>query len=94
MFSYVDLVRAEIAMDAEERFAVTIPDEDRDGWRTLSDVVQSVVRHASGTAAERDVFNWVRTLMVEAYKVTMELTRESDVFSDYDRATAWFFARE
>ncbi len=94
MFSYIDLVRVEIAMDAEEWFGVTIPEEETDGWRSLGDVAQSVVRRGGGRATEEEVFNWLRTLLVEAYGVSMELTPEGDVFGDYDRVTAWFFARK
>ncbi len=92
MFSHVDLVRIEIALEVGERFGVTISDEETDGWRTLGDVARSVVGHADGTATEPEVFDWVRTLIVEGYGDTeaANLTADSDVFSDYDRATAWF----
>ena len=93
MFSYVDLVRVEIALDAEVRFDITIPEIETDGWRTLGDVVRSVAGHAGGRPTEADAFAWVRALMTEAYGVSMELTPEGDVFGDYDRVTAWFFAR-
>lgn len=92
MFSYVDLVRVEIALEIGERFGVTISDEEADGWQTLGDVARSVVSHADGVATESEVFDWVRTLIVEGYGDTeaASLTAESAVFSDYDRATAWF----
>jgi hypothetical protein len=94
MFSYVDLVRVEIAMEIEERFGVTISDEQTDGWLTLGDVARAVVGRAGMTATEAEVVDWVRTLMVEGYGATelTQLTPEGDVFSDYDRATAWFSA--
>lgn len=95
MFSYVDLVRVEIALELGERFGVTISDEETDGWQTLGDVARSVVVRADGTATESEVFEWVRTLIVEGYGDTeaAALTADSDVFSDYDRATAWFGAK-
>ena len=94
VFSYVDLVRGEIAMDAEERFGVTISDEETDGWRTLGDIARTVAGRAGGRATEAEVFDWARTVMVEAYGVLTELRPESDVFGDYDQVTAWFFARK
>jgi hypothetical protein len=50
------------------------------------------VGHAGGAATESEVFEWVRTLIVEGYGDTevAKLTAESDAFSDYDRATTWF----
>jgi hypothetical protein len=80
MFSYVDLVRVEIAMEASEQFGVTIPDEETDGWRTLGDVAVCVVGRADGTATESEVFEWVRTFIVEGYGDTevAKLTAESD----------------
>jgi hypothetical protein len=92
MFSYVDLVRGEIAMEVGERFGVTIPDEETDRWRTLGDVARSVAERAGGTVTEANVFHWVRTLIIEGYGVTTELTPEGDAFGDYDRAIAWFMA--
>lgn len=94
MFSYIDLVRVEIALEAEEQFNVTIPEPETDGWLTLGDVARSVVGHGA-TATETEVVSWVRTLLVEDYGATevAELTAVGDVFSDYDRATAWFLAR-
>lgn len=94
MFSYVDLVRVEIAMDAEERFDITISEEETDDWRTLGDVARIVAGRTGGKTAEAEVFDWLRTLMTESYGVVMELTPEGDVFGDYDRVTAWFFARK
>jgi hypothetical protein len=90
VFSYVDLVRVEIALEAEEQFGVTIPDEETDGWRTLADVALSVAGRAGGKATEAAVFDWLRTLIAEGYGVSAELTPEEDVFSDYDRMVAWF----
>jgi hypothetical protein len=94
MFSYVDLVRGEIALELEERFEITIPDEETDGWLTLGDVARSVVGRVGGTVTETEVFSWVRTLMVEGYGATelAEVTPDGDVFSDYERATTWFLA--
>ena len=91
MFSYIDLVRMEIALNVGERFGVDVSEES-DGWRTLGDIARSVVGRAGGTATELEVICWVRTLIVEGYGVTTELTPEGDVFGNYDRATAWFFA--
>ena len=95
MFSYVDLVRAEIALDAEERFGITIPDEETDNWLVLGDVARTVAGRAGALATEAEIVDWVRTLLVECYgaRELMEVGPEVDVFSDYDRATAWFFAR-
>ena len=93
MFSHVDLVRVEIALDAEVRFDITIPEVETDDWRTLGDVARTVAGHAGGRTTEAEAFAWVRALMAEAYGVSMELTPEGDVFGDYDRVTAWFFAR-
>jgi hypothetical protein len=92
VFSYVDLVRGDIALALGERFGVTISDEETDGWQTLGDVARSVVSHADGAASESEVFDWVRTLIVEGYGDTeaTKLKADCDVFSDYDRATAWF----
>ena len=94
MFSYVDLVRLEIALDAERRFGVTIADEETGGWLTLGDVARLVAGRTGGRVAEAEVFDYVRTLMTEAYGVSIELTPEGDVFEDYDRVTGWFFARK
>jgi hypothetical protein len=92
VFSYVDLVRVEIALEVEERFGVTIPDEETTGWQNLGDVARSVLEHDGGAATEAEVFDWVRTLIVEGYGVTKELTPECDVFGEYDTAVAWFMA--
>jgi hypothetical protein len=94
VFSYVDLVRVEIAMDVEERFDITIPDDEAVGWQTLGDVARSVAVRGGGRKAEKNAFDWARKLMKEAYGVSMELTPECDVFSDYDQVTAWFAARK
>ena len=72
MFSYVDLVRVEIALEAEEQFGVTIPDEETDGWRTLGDAARSVAGRAGGAATEAEVFDWLRTLIAEGYGVAEE----------------------
>ena len=80
MFSYVDLVRTEISLEVGKRFGVTIPEEETDGWRSLGDVARSVVGHACAKATEAEVFDWVRTLIVEGYGVSTELTPEGDVF--------------
>lgn len=92
MFSYVDLVRMELALEVEQRFNTSIPDSELDEWLTLGDVARSVVGHVA-TATEAEVVNWVRTFLVEDYGATevAHLTAADDVFSDYDRATAWFF---
>ena len=94
MFSYVDLIRLEIATEAETQFNVTISDQVTAGWRTLGDVARSIVGHSGATATEAEVFNWIRTLLVEGYGATevADLTADGDVFSDYDRAHAWFSA--
>jgi hypothetical protein len=92
VFSYMDLVRTEIALEVGERFGVTIPEEEMYSWRALGDVARSVVGQAGRKATEAEVFDWVRTLIVEGYGVSTELTSEGDVFGDYDRATAWFMA--
>ena len=94
MFSYVDLVRVEIAMDAEERFDITIPEEETDGWQTFGDLARSVAGHANGRVTEAEAFDWVCTLMTKVYGVSMELTPDDDVFGNYDRVTGWFFARK
>ncbi|HEY1378443.1 MAG TPA: hypothetical protein VGF55_16715, partial [Gemmataceae bacterium] len=44
------------------------------------------------TATEAEVFDWLRTLIAEGYGVATGLTPEDDVFSDYDRMTAWFMS--
>ena len=92
MFSYVDLVRVEIAMEVERQFNVTISESETDDWLTLGDVARSVVGHAPGGVTEAGIFDWVRTLIVEGYGDTeaANLTADSEVFSDYDRATTWF----
>src|SRR5438105_1763126 len=59
VFSYIDLVRVEIAMEVGERFGVAIPDEETDRWRSLGDVARSVVARASGAASEAEIFGWV-----------------------------------
>ena len=94
MFSYVDLVRVQISLMAEERFAATIPDEVIDNWVTLGDVARSVAERADTMVVESDVVDWVRTLLVEQCGAA-ELAQagpEFDIFSDYDRATSWFFS--
>ena len=93
MFSYVDLVRVEIALAAEERFGAAISDEETDGWLTLGDVARSIVGHAGTTVTESAVVEWVRSLLLEGCGATelAELGPEGDIFSDYDRATTWFF---
>jgi hypothetical protein len=90
LFSYIDLVRAEIAMEAGDRFSVHITDEETDGWRTLGDAARSVVRGTGGAVTEAQVFDWLRTLIAEGYGVSAELAPEDDLFGDYDRMTAWF----
>jgi hypothetical protein len=94
MFSYVDLVRVQISLKAEERFAATIPDEEIDNWVTLGDVARSVAERADTMVTESDVINWVRTLLVEGCgaEELAQVGPESDIFSDYDRATSWFFS--
>lgn len=95
MFSYVDLVRVEIAMEAETHFNITIPEAEMDRWRTLGDVARSVVSRSEVPATEPFVFEWVRKLIVEGYGDTEaeKLTADSDAFGDYDRATTWFSSR-
>ena len=34
MFSYINLVRVEIALEVGERFNVTIQDEETEGWQS------------------------------------------------------------
>jgi hypothetical protein len=94
MFSYVDLVRAEIGMEAETRFDVTIPEPEMNTWLTLGDVARSIVGRAGPRTMEVEAVNWVRTLIVEGYGATevADLPAAGDVFSDYDRAWAWFLA--
>jgi hypothetical protein len=92
VFSYIDLVRAEIALEVGERFGVNIPDEETDGWRSLGDMARSVVARAGVAATEAEVFGWVRGLIADGYGVTAELTPAEEVFADYDRMTAWFAA--
>ena len=91
MFSYVDLVRAEIAIEVGDQFGVTIPEGETDRWRTLGDVSRSVVRHAGGKTTEPDVFAWVRALIADGYGVAA-VTPDEGVFGDYDRMTSWFMA--
>jgi hypothetical protein len=94
MFSYVDLVRVEISLELMQQYRGAIPDEEMNGWLTLGDVARSVVGCVGGTMTESEVFDWVRTLMVEGYGATelAEISPDGDVFGDYDRATAWFGA--
>jgi hypothetical protein len=92
MFSYVDLVRIEIALEVGERFGVTIPDEETDGWRTLGDVARLVVQRAGAATTEREVFDWVRALIADGYGVAAALMPDEEVFGDYDRMTSWFMA--
>ncbi len=92
MFSYVDLVRVEIALEVGERFGVTIPDEEADGWRSLGDIARSVAARTGGAATEAEVFGWVRGLIADGYGVPVELTPDEPVFADYDRMTGWFMA--
>ncbi len=94
MFSYVDLVRVEIALDAEAQFGVSISDEETDDWHTLGDIARMIVDRNSGKATEAEVFDWLRTLMAETYGVSMELTPDGNVFGDYDQVTGWFFNRK
>jgi hypothetical protein len=92
LFSYIDLVRLAIALEVGERFGVDIAREEFETWRTLGDVARSVVARDGGTATEAQVFEWLRARIVEDCGATelAELTADGDVFSDYDRATAWF----
>jgi hypothetical protein len=92
MFSYTDLVRAEIAMEIDERFDFPIPDAECNGWRTLGDVARSIAGRAVGTVTEAEAFDWVRTLIAEGYGVSTRFAPEDDVFGDYDRMIAWFGA--
>lgn len=94
MFSYVSLVRMEIALEAEKQFAVTISDAEIDEWLTLGDLARSIVGHAGNSVTEAEAVNWVRTLIVEGYgdSEAVSLTADDEVFSDYERATAWFHA--
>ena len=93
MFSYVDLVRAEIAVEVGNRFSVTIPDGETDDWRTLKDVARSVIDLSNDNAIEREVVQWVQTLLVEGYDVPKEiLTADADIFGDADQAASWFSA--
>lgn len=92
MFSYADLVRTEIALEVGSWFRVTISDDEMGGWQTLGDVARSVVIHNNMAATELEVFDWIRTLIMEGYGDTeaAKLGAETAVFSDYDRATTWF----
>jgi hypothetical protein len=92
VFSYIDLVRVEIALEAEEQFGITILDEETEGWRTLGDVARSVAGRAGGRVTEAEIFDWLRTLIAEGYGISAQLTPEEGVFSDYDRMTAWFLS--
>jgi hypothetical protein len=94
VFSYIDLVRLTIALDVEEQFGAAIADEEMDAWRTLGDVARSVVARASKATTEEQVFEWVRMRIVEVCGATelAGLDADGDVFSDYDRSTAWFMA--
>jgi hypothetical protein len=92
VFSIIDLVRAEIALEAGERFGVYIPDEETDGWRSLGDIARAVVARASGATNEAEVVDWARVLIAEGYRVSTELPPEEPVFTDYDRMKGWFMA--
>src|SRR5262245_34956847 len=92
MFSYVDLVRAEIACEIEERFGGNIPDLIQDRWWTLGDAARSVVGCASSPVSELEALDWIRTLIADGYGVLSELAQEEPVFRDYDRVTDWFMA--
>jgi hypothetical protein len=89
VFSYVDLVRAEIGIEAEVYFGLTIPEAEWDGWRTLGDVARSVSRRAAGTS-EAEVFAWLCVLIAEGYGVSAPTSPDAEVFGDADRAAAWF----
>lgn len=93
MFSYIDLVRSETALDAGLRFDITISDEETDHWRTLGDLARTVAKHSGGRVTESEAFDWARKHMAEVYGASAEVTEDSDVFGDYDRVTKWFFAR-
>ena len=92
MFSYVDLVRAEIAIEVGEQFGVTIPEQETDRWRTLGDVARSVVQLAGEKTTEPEVLEWVHALIADGYGVEAALTPDEEVFGDYDRMTSWFAA--
>ncbi|MEZ6142223.1 MAG: acyl carrier protein [Zavarzinella sp.] len=92
MFSYVDLVRTEIALEVGEHFGIAIPKEETDGWRSLGDIARSVVARAGGAGTETEVFGWIRGLVADGYGVTAELTPDEPVLADYDRMTGWFMA--
>jgi hypothetical protein len=92
MFSYRDLLRLKIAMEAEQQFDVTISDSEMDKWLKLGDVARSIVGLASRPLKEIEVVDWVRTLLIEGCGAAevATLTADGDVFSDYDRTHAWF----
>lgn len=92
MFSYIDLVRGEIALEVSERFGVDIRDEEADEWRSLGDVARTVAARAGGAESEATGFAWVRRLVAEGYGISDELTPEEPVFADHDRMTRWFMA--
>jgi hypothetical protein len=60
VFSYIDLVRVEIALEVGDRFGVDIADEETDGWQSLGDIARAVVARARGAATEAEVFDWIR----------------------------------
>ncbi len=90
MFSYVDLVQTEIALEVEERYEVTFTDEEIVGWQTLGDISLAVVAKSTIPTTETEVFGWVRDLILEGYGIKDELTPEEPVFADYDRMVRWF----
>jgi len=92
LFSYIDLVRGEIAFEVEVRFGIVISDEDTDRWRTLGDVARLVVGRAAGVVTEAEVVDWVRVLISEGYGSTTAWTAEDEVFGNYDQVIAWFMA--
>lgn len=90
MFSYVNLVQTDIALEVEERFEVTFTDEEIEGWQTLDEISRSVVEKSNKPTTEAEVFSWLRDLILEGYGIREELTPEEPVFADYDRMVRWF----
>lgn len=83
MLSHANIRRAEIALAVFDRGLPFVPDEARDGWRTVGDVVRSVAagrRPQDPPLNEADVLAVVRQVIADGWGIPPEqITPDADL---------------
>jgi hypothetical protein len=93
MISPIDFLQAEFAFDVEIYFEIKIPREESDGWWIVGDLVRSVVQRKSHIP-EADVVLWLRVYLEVCFDFApSDLSLQTQLFDDHDRAGIWFMNR-